>query len=80
MNKDDMLMEIHNTCAQNLPENSRPFAYKIRDEIPQGSSGKKDIGAMRLDGEGLTRVTDQGVYAFSIDENNKIKDENNICS
>jgi len=70
MNKEEMLMEIHNACVNNLPANSRPFAYKIRDTIPQGSSGKKDVGAMRLDGEGLVRITDEGIFDVSIDNSN----------
>ena len=33
-------------------------------------SGKKDIVALRSDGEGLVRITDEGIFDMSIDGSN----------
>ena len=64
----ELLMHVYNICIQKLDRNNIPFAYKIRETIPTSESGKKDIVALRKDGESLVRIIDGDIINVSIDD------------
>ncbi len=68
----DKLISLEEEYLFDLNDNTKPFAFKIINEIPIAPSGKKDIDYIRRDKEGLIKIIDGKIYNIEINNENNM--------